>query len=78
MVAGSVWLAIVPSWSRSSFSISSLTELLRSSALPTSVRGARMPRAGSMVISSTVCVAVWDSDLAGWSLGRFRLAIWRP
>ena len=39
-------------------------ELLRCSGLPISARGARTPRVGSMVISSTV----WGS-VVGWVVG---------
>src|SRR3954464_13464978 len=54
------------------------TTLLRSVALPTSARGARLPSSGCVVISSTISMG---SGLAlGWvvGLGRLRLAIWRP
>src|SRR5438309_8076303 len=54
------------------------TTLLRSVALPTSARGARLPSSGWVVISSTISMG---SGLAlGWvaGFGRFRLAIWRP
>ena len=56
-------------------SISRATALLGLAVSEISVRGARTPRVGSMVISSTV----WGSVLVRvCGLGRLRLAIWRP
>jgi hypothetical protein len=56
-------------------SISRATALLGLAVSEISVRGARMPSSGSVVISSTVSGSIVASR---WGLGRLRLAIWRP
>jgi hypothetical protein len=56
-------------------SMSRATALFGLAVSEMSVRGARTPRVGSMVISSTV----WGSGFVRvCGLGRLRLAIWRP
>ncbi|HWZ00196.1 MAG TPA: hypothetical protein VNX17_03915 [Edaphobacter sp.] len=59
-------------------SMSRATALLGFAVSEMSVRGARTPRVGSMVISSTVSGTVLVGLASRWGLGRLRLAIWRP
>src|SRR5258707_7292495 len=57
-------------------SMSWATGLLRFAMSETSVRGARTPRVGSMVISSTVWDTVWDTAVfSGLIFFRVRLAV---